>query len=89
MNPWLILIPFSLLCGIIITLIKSNISPFIAGLIPWLLFLIKLLIDEYILPYQGGGASMWPIALITGGTVAFLMGIIGSSIIKFFKNKST
>ena len=27
----------------------------------------SILYGEFVLPYQGGGASMWPIALVFGG----------------------
>lgn len=26
-----------------------------------------ILLEEFVLPYQGGGASMWPIAVVFGG----------------------
>jgi hypothetical protein len=32
--------------------------------------LLILLYNEYFVPYQGGGASMWPIALIFTATPA-------------------
>ncbi len=28
---------------------------------------VFVLVAEFILPYQGGGASMWPVALVVGG----------------------
>jgi hypothetical protein len=41
-----------------------------AGAVAWLLMLTWLLVNEYVLPYRGGGASMWPIAQLFGGTAA-------------------
>ena len=37
--------------------------------VPALGFAAFILADEYILPYRGGGASMWPIALVLGEAV--------------------
>jgi hypothetical protein len=39
----------------------------LAFLIPFILFVAFVLIDAYVLPYRGGGASMWPIAIMFGG----------------------
>lgn len=36
-----------------------------------------VLIAEFVLPYQGGGASMWPIALIFGGLYGAIAGAVG------------
>jgi len=46
----------------------------LSGAIPWLLLLACLLVNEYLLPYAGGGASMWPIAQLLGGTIAAATG---------------
>ena len=48
---------------------------FAAGGIPWLALLGAILATEYLSPYSGGGASMWPIAQLVGGTVAAACGI--------------
>jgi len=48
----------------------------LAGAIPWTGLLVALLFGEYCLPYRGGGASMWPIAQLFGGTVAAGTGIM-------------
>lgn len=36
-----------------------------------------VLVDAYVLPYRGGGASMWPIAILFGAPVAFAGGLLG------------
>lgn len=51
-------------------------APWIAGAAAWLLMLAWLLVDEYVLPYRGGGASMWPIAQLFGGTVAAVVAAV-------------
>jgi len=37
--------------------------------------LASLLYQEYFAPHQGGGASMWPIAQLFGGTLAASLGV--------------
>jgi hypothetical protein len=48
----------------------------LAGAIPWSGLLACLLFSEYCLPYRGGGASMWPIAQLFGGTIAAGTGVV-------------
>ncbi|HEY0683466.1 MAG TPA: hypothetical protein VGD45_14120 [Steroidobacter sp.] len=43
----------------------------VVGFVLWILF------DSYVLPYRGGGASMWPLAILFGTPVAFLGAIFG------------
>lgn len=54
------------LSGVSSWLVASLLSPTL--LLGW------LLASEYLLPYRGGGASMWPIAFVVGGSAAALMG---------------
>ena len=42
--------------------------------IPWLGLLTFLLYTEYFVPYRGGGASMWPIAMMFSGTAMAIVG---------------
>ena len=39
-----------------------------------------VLYAEFVLPYMGGGASMWPIALAVGGCAGIIVGGIGTVI---------
>jgi len=48
-----------------------------ALLTPLALFVAFVLFDAYVLPYRGGGASMWPIAIIFGGPVILAGSIVG------------
>jgi hypothetical protein len=46
-----------------------------------------VLLSEFVLPYQGGGASMWPIALVFGGiygAVSSLAGVLLGALIARF-----
>jgi hypothetical protein len=54
-------------------LFKRPIAIVIAAAAAWLGFLVWVLYNEYFVPYQGGGASMWPIAQLFGGTFAAIV----------------
>ncbi len=71
MAAWLILGLLSALTGVVVAKkVKSSMAIVLAGGAAWLGVLAWLLFCEYVLPYQGGGASMWPIAQMFGGTFA-------------------
>jgi hypothetical protein len=55
-------------------------ASWIAAAVAWLLMLAYLLVDTYVLPYRGGGASMWPIAQLFGGTVAAVVAAASCSL---------
>jgi hypothetical protein len=38
---------------------------------------VFVLLSEFVLPYQGGGASMWPIALVFGGIYGAASSLVG------------
>ncbi len=40
--------------------------------LPIIMFLTFILVDEYALPYRGGGATMWPVAFVMGSIVCSL-----------------
>jgi hypothetical protein len=82
MNPWIPLVALSALVGALSALaFRGKKAVLIGAIIPWLALLACLLYAEYFLPYQGGGASMWPIAQLFGGTVAALVGGISAAIV--------
>ena len=77
MHIWLILISLSALAGLLTALfVKKTWAIYVAGAVPWFGLLAALLYTEYFVPYQGGGASMWPIAQLFGGAVAAAVGIM-------------
>jgi hypothetical protein len=79
MNQWLPLILLSVLAGVVCGLfIRGRKAVLVGAAVPWLALLGWLLYGEFFLPYQGGGASMWPIAQLFGGTVAALVGALAS-----------
>lgn len=76
MNAWLLVLIPSAITGLVCAyFIKGRLGIILAGAIPWLGLLAAILYQEYFTPYQGGGASMWPIAQLFGGTVAAFTGI--------------
>lgn len=50
------------------------------GIVPWLGLLMWQLYHEYVAPYAGGGASMWPLAQVVAGTPAALMGMLTAAV---------
>ncbi len=68
---WTALVVPSALWGVLCALrFRSKFTGIAAAAVPWFVLLLFILFSEYYLPYQGGGASMWPIAQLFGGTVA-------------------
>ena len=78
---WSILIGLSALAGVVCgSIVPGRRAIAWGGIVPWLGMLAWLLYNEYLVPYQGGGASMWPVALLIGGTVAAVVGMLAATI---------
>jgi cytochrome bd-type quinol oxidase subunit 2 len=78
MLVWLILITGSLGTGYCFGRWAPMKASLVAAmLVPWLVLLAAILITEAVVPYQGGGASMWIIAQLVGGSIAALLGRVG------------
>lgn len=70
MSFWFVIIVPSALFGIgCAFFVKSRASIYVAGGLPWLCLFTYVLYEEFFVPYQGGGASMWPIAVLFGGAI--------------------
>ena len=81
MRVWIILIVGSAFIGFLTAIfLKKSWAVYAAGAIPWFILLTAILFTEYLIPYQGGGASMWPIAQLIGGTVAAVIGVVSFKI---------
>ena len=81
MSVWIAIVVLSALTGFACARQLSGfIGALAAGAIPWLGLLAVLLFMEYAMPYQGGDASMWPIAQLFGGTVAAVMGVLSYAV---------
>lgn len=82
---WVIIIVLSASTGLLCAfLFRGRAGVFLAGAIPWFSVLSWLLYEEYFVPYQGGGASMWPIAQLFVGTVAVISGVLAHLFSKRF-----
>ena len=76
MMVWMSIVVGSALVGAICARIDRRWLSLLAGTaIPWFGFLSVLLVEAYVLPYRGGGATMWPIAQLFGGTAAAVIGL--------------
>ena len=88
METWFVLLAGSaLIGGLSAWYLAGPSSWLVASLLPPSLLLGWLLTIEYLLPYRGGGASMWPIALVVGGTAAALTGCCACVLVKRAKAK--
>jgi VanZ family protein len=79
---WFAIVGGSIVVGLVVArlLNGSRAAAWIAGAMAWLLMLAYLLVNEYVLPYRGGGASMWPIAQLFGGTIAAAVAALSCSL---------
>ncbi|MBD1863010.1 hypothetical protein [Trichocoleus sp. FACHB-46] len=83
---WLMLISLAALTGGICGWIfQGNRSVILGGAIPWFGLLAWLLYNEYFVPYQGGGASMWPIAQLFAGSIVAMVGVLAAVAVREVK----
>lgn len=67
MLSWAILIGGSIFTGsLVATYVKHRYAIILSGFLPWSFFLGVILYTEYFVAYQGGVASMWPVAQLIG-----------------------
>jgi len=76
MAAYVILVVLAVLVGGVLRVVTKN-RP-VAVLAQVVLFIGLILLDAYVLPYRGGGASMWPIAVLLGSPVVFLGAALGA-----------
>ena len=62
-------------CGL---LIRGKLALLAGAALPWLILLGVMLYHEYFMPYDGGGASMWPVAQLVAGTPAAILGLVSA-----------
>lgn len=88
MIAWIFLLTISAILGTFIGLkFSGKVGLALSVIVPWLTLLLWLLLSEYVLPYRGGGASMWPIAQLIAGTVAAITGLISFVLTQKIKSK--
>lgn len=71
---WSVIVGGSALIGVLVAWQVPRRPRLLAAAVPWFSLLAWLLYYEYFVPYYGGGASMWPVAQLVGGTVAAVVG---------------
>lgn len=83
MKIWLTLVLLSALAGTLSGVwLRGRRAILVGAAVPWLGLLIWLLYNEFFVPYQGGGASMWPIAQLFGGTAAAAIGAGAAAVVR-------
>jgi hypothetical protein len=81
-NPWIPLLTLPILVGVTSAYALGGRTSIIVGAaVPWLGLLAVLLWFEYVQPPGTGGASMWPIAQLVGGTIAAFVGGLSAWIV--------
>lgn len=89
MNAWTITAVLSAVVGAASALtIRGRKASFFGAAIPWLGLLAWLLYHEYFVPYQGGGASMWPVAQVFFGTLGALTGGCTATLVRFLRREA-
>ena len=73
--PFVLLFALSFLASAVLQWVLRRV--WLSLLVPVLGFVLFILYDEFVLPYAGGGASMWPIAIALGAPVALLGAVVG------------
>jgi len=83
---WSIL--FLLLPGIAGIILRCRgVNEIYSWLISCTIIPILLLIDNIFMPYHGGGASIWPIALVVGSFCGAMSGGLGVVVGSFYLKK--
>lgn len=88
MFAWIVLITISSVIGVLTErYIKTKLAFIFAAIIPFALFSAAVLYEVYFIPYQGGGASMWPVAIVFGGAAAAVTGLVAFTLTKVISTK--
>ena len=88
--PAIIVLIITFLVGLILRLRGTN--EYIAWILSCCIMPSFILLTEFVLPYMGGGASMWPIALAVVSFYGAIVGGLGVVMASFYlkrKNKNT
>ncbi len=83
--PAIIALLIAFLVGLIPPLLGMRAG--IAWLLSWFVMPAFVLLSEFVLPYSGGGASFWPIALAVGGILGIMAGGLGVGIAFFIVDR--
>ena len=81
---WIFIIFGSIIFGAICTSKMQKKKALLCSVLgPPQVLLVVLLVDAYVLPYSGGGASMWPIAFTIGGFFSAIFGLVGFVVARY------
>jgi len=83
--PLVIALILTFTTGLVVRLLGK--SQYLAWFLSSLVMPIFVLVDAFVLPYRGGGASMWPIALVIGSFVGSLVGGLGAVAASYYVRK--
>lgn len=83
--PAIIALLIAFLTGLMLPL--SGMRPGVAWCLSCFVMPTYVLFAEFVLPYSGGGASFWPIALIVGGILGIMAGGLGVGISFFIVDR--
>lgn len=75
---------FGVVCGLLFK--RKTLGFTLATCAPVAVSLSVLLYNEYFIPYKGGGASMWPIALIFTATPAVICSCLACALAQLLVN---
>lgn len=84
----IIALTITFLVGLLLRLRGMN--EYVAWILSCLVMPTFIVFDEFVLPYRGGGVSLWPLPLIFGGFYGILAGGFGAGIASLYlkrKNK--
>lgn len=90
MLTWPALIGGSVVIGIACGLLFARrwVALLLGAAVPWLVLLAIMLYHEYVVPYDGGGASMWPVAQLFAGTIVAALGLITAAVTRRVRRRS-
>ena len=80
--PAIIILAITFCLGLLLRL--RGMSEYFAWILSCFVMPVFVLFDEFILPYRGGGASMWLIALFVGGFYGIIVGGLGVAFASFY-----
>jgi hypothetical protein len=89
MNPWIPIVLLSALVGAAFGfLVHGRKAIWLGAGVPWSGVLAWILYEEYFVPYQGGGASMWPVAVGFAGSAAACVGGTAAVVVRALRRQT-
>ena len=70
-----------------LVLCAAGVKPMFSFLFGSTVVPVSVLFAEFALPYSGGGASMWPVALLFGGAYGAVASLVGVLAGRYLRNQ--